>query len=107
MKTVKERNGTRQFKQLSRWCNLDYTIVTRRSLHAPYADNADSKDGTLNLTYFYINHNITPVNRFQKLEVPIMLQDLTVISRKDTKEGTNYYLEEDKKNNKVRLWAEV
>lgn len=41
-KIINEKNGTRKFERIGRWAALDYTIISRSSKFAKYADNYNS-----------------------------------------------------------------
>lgn len=103
--TFRERKGSKVFKQISRWLNLDYTVVSRNNKFAIYADNFDSEARCLNLTYFRLNNRQYPFRKFTALDRPIMLDNLTVLSKVDEEAG--YYMEVDKTSNKIRLFAEL
>lgn len=104
-KILLEKEGTRKFQQLSRWNAVEYTIVTRKSIHAPYTDNVNSKDDKLFLTYFRRNNHITPLYKHAILSPPIILSDGTILSRYDPETGC--YLEVASDNKKVRMYKEV
>ena len=102
---VKELKGDRQFEKLTRWNVLEDTIISSKNKNAQYADVVNGNTEKLFLTYCVIKGKVTPFNRFTKLETPIMLYDLSVLSRYDAE--TDYYMEVDQKNHKIRLWKEV
>lgn len=104
-KLLSEKNGTRKFEQVSRWNTLEYTIISRVSKFAAYADNYASSDGKLNFTFFKIRNTIYPLNKFAKFDQPILLDDFSSISRIDTETGLLLEINEDK--SKVRLLREV
>ena len=102
---VEEKNGTRKFERITCWNKIDETLITRKSIHAPYADNPDSKGEKLFLTYFKLNNHITPLNKFGKLMTAVTLSDRSVISRQDTETG--YFMEVNSSKDKVRLYKEI
>jgi len=102
---IKERNGNRQFEKMSRWNSLEFTIITPNSVNAKYADNAGSGNKNLFITYFKRDGKIYPLNRFEKLEKPLMLEDLSRLVMRDTE--SNYWLEMDSKKDRVRVYKEI
>ena len=102
---IAENGGTRKFERVSRWNAVDYTIITRKSIHAPYTDNVDSKDDKLFLTYFKQNNHIVPVNKYVVLPSAIKLTDGSVLSRYDSETGC--YLEVAKDKSKIRIYKEI
>lgn len=103
-KILREKNGTRQFEKLTRWNTLDYTLVSRKSIFAKYADNLNSNDAKLCLTRFIFQNTWQPFNRYHKVDKPVMLSDLTVLSRQDS-ENPDMWLEVG--DDKVRVYKEV
>ena len=102
---VKELKGDRKFERVTRWNILEDTIISPKNKNAPYADVVNNNSDKLFLTFCTIQGKVTPYNRFKKLEQPILLEDLSIISRYD--EETQYYMEVDKDNHKIRIWGEV
>ena len=103
-KVLRERNGTRQFEKLSRWNTLDYTLISRNSIFAKYSDDPNSKGAKLCLTRFIFQNNWQPLNRYHKVDKPIMLSDLTVLSRQDS-DNPDIWLEMGE--DKIRVYREV
>ena len=99
------KDGGRKFERISRWNIIEYTIVTRKSIHAPYTDNIGSNDDKLFLTYFKRNNHITPLYKHAVLVPPIVLSDGAILSRCDPETGC--YLEVASDNKKVRMYKEV
>lgn len=104
-KVLSEKRGSRNFKQVSRWNGLDFTIVSRNSKFAQYTDNYLSKADRLNLTCFHFGSIVLPLRRFGKLDKPIELKDLVTLTRFDPE--TNLFLEINGDKSKVRLYREV
>lgn len=102
---VKERNGSRVFEKMSRWNSLEDSIITPNNANAKYADNAGSGNKNLFITYFKRDGKIFPINRFKKLDAPIMLEDLSRITMKDTE--SDYWIEINETKDKVRVYREV
>jgi len=102
---IKTVDGSHYFEPLCKWKVLDYTIVARHNRFAPYSDNYDTDADKLFLTFFRINNNMVPFKRFELLENPMILENRVRLTRKDPE--TNYFLEYDKQNEKVRLYREV
>ena len=99
----KEKDGTRVFERSGRWNVVDYTIITRKSTYAKYADNEDGD--RLWLTYFKPHGVMMPMKRFAELDVPIVLEDNIKLVRKDTED--DFFMEISSDNTKVRLYTEV
>ena len=104
-KIVSEKNGTRKFERIGRWTALDYTIISRSSKFAKYADNYNSDDIKLNITGFKHYNEYRPFNRFKPITEPVKLSDLCKIVMKD--EEDNLWLEVSPDREKVRLYKEV
>jgi len=102
---VKERNGGRRFERISRWNNLDYTIIADNNRFAKYADNAGTGK-KLTLTYFRWKNQRYPFNMFGKLIKPMVLEDFSTISRQSV-EDCKVFLEVNATKDKVRLYREV
>lgn len=102
---IKTVDGMHQFEQISKWRVLDYTIIAKHNRFAQYSDNYDTGADKLFLTYFRVSNSIIPFNRFEPLENPMILENRVKLTRKDPE--TNYFLEYDKQNEKVRLYREV
>lgn len=102
---VKERKGTRKFEKMSRWNTLEHTIITPNNVNAKYADNAGSGNKKLFITYFKRDNKIYPINRFEKLAQPVILEDFSQLVMKDT--DSDYWLELDQANDKIRVYKEV
>lgn len=102
---IKERNGVRMFEKMSRWNTLEYSIITPKNINAKYADNANSGNKNLFITYFKRDGKIYPINRFEKLDAPVMLEDLSRLVMRDTE--SEYWLEVDKSKDKVRVYKEI
>ena len=94
-KVLRERNGTRQFEKLTRWNTLDYTLISRNSTFAKYADDPCS---------IVFQNTWQPFNRYHKVDKPIMLSDLTVLSRQDS-DNPDIWLEVG--TDKIRVYREV
>lgn len=103
-KILKEKSGNRQF-QRGAWNLIDYTIITRKSIYAPYTDNYDSEDSKLFLTYAKSKGKIVPLNRFTKLDKPIRLDDCVILDRIDKE--NNIYAETDSSKEHIRFYTEV
>ncbi len=104
-KLISEMNGTRKFELLSRWNSLEYTLISRNSKFAQYADNYRSNAEKLNFTYFKLRNTIYPLNKFARFDQSIVLSDFSTISRIDTE--TNLLLEITDDKRKVRLLKEI
>lgn len=104
-KLISEMNGTRKFELLSRWNSLEYTLISRNSKFAQYADNYHSNAEKLNFTYFKLRNTIYPLNKFARFDQSIVLSDFSTISRIDTE--TNLLLEITDDKRKVRLLKEI
>ena len=102
---VKERNGRRSFEKMSRWNSLEYSLVSPRNVNAKYADNPNSGCRQLSITFFRRNGKIYPLKRFKQLDKPIVLEDFSVITMKDTE--SDYWLEIDKDADKIRVYEEI
>lgn len=102
---IKERNGNRQFEKMSRWNSLEYSIITPNNANAKYADNVGSGNKKLFITYFKRDSQIYPINRFEKLETPVMLEDLSRLVMRDTE--SDYWLELDSNKEKIRVYKEI
>ena len=98
-----EKNGSRSFERVGRWNVVDYTIITRKSTFAKYADSQSGDK--LWLTYFVPRGVMTPMKRFADLDAPIVLEDNIKLVKKDT-EG-DLFMETNSDNTKVRLYTEV
>ena len=105
-KLISEKSGNRKFRRLSRWNSVDYTLISRSNRFAKYADNfMDNNADRLNLTCFRFGARTLPLNKFGKFDKPIILEDLSHLSRIDTEE--NILLEINSDKTKVRLYMEV
>lgn len=104
-KIINEKNGTRKFERIGRWTALDYTIISRSSKFAKYADNYNSDHIKLNITGFKHYNEYKPLNKFKLVEEPIDLDDFSRIVMKDTED--NLWLEVSPDREKVRLYREV
>lgn len=102
---IRERNGSRVFEKMSRWNTLEYTTISRKSTLAKYADPSSSDGARLFITYFIRDDKKFPINRFEKLNPPVMLEDLTRLTLKDTE--SDYWLEINPDNDKIRVYREV
>ena len=102
---VKERNGKRQFEKMSRWNSLEDSIITPNNANAKYADKIGSGNKSLFITYFKRDGKIFPINRFEKLDTPVMLEDLSRLTMRDTE--SNYWLEINEDKSKIRVYKEV
>ena len=102
---VRERNGNRSFEKMSRWNSLEYSFVSPRNINAKYADNPNSGAKQLAITFFRRNGKVFPLKRFEKLDKPIILEDFSVLTMKDT--GSDYWLEVDKNADKIRVYEEI
>ena len=100
-----ERNGSRQFEKLSRWNKVIYTTISRKSIYAPYAEPDSNGGAKLWFNYFIVKEQTYPLRKFQKLDTPVILNDLTRLSMHDAETGM--WLEVDEKNEKVRLYQEI
>ena len=100
---IKEKKGVLAFTRISRWNNLEYTLVSSRSTMAEYADNYGSGDKKLNLTIFKFRNHTYPLNRFAKLVDPITLEDGSVITRRYTT-NKDYYAEISEDKTQIRLY---
>jgi len=104
-KILSARNSYMKFGRNTRWNSIMYTVVSRKNENAEYADNYNTDDKKLFLTYIrYLSKNI-PISRFLRLDTPIVLEDFSKLVAYDT--TTGYYLEIDDKNEKVRVYWEV
>lgn len=101
--TAKERNGNRVFEKITRWNILEDTIVSPKNKFSAYADNANSNNNKLFLTICTIRGKVIPFNRFEPLETPILLEDMSNLVRYDKETG--YYMEVNKENRKIRVWV--
>ena len=101
----RERKGNRQFEQMSRWNTLEFSTITRSSTLAKYADPSSSNGAKLFITYFERDGKKYPINRFEKLNPPVLLEDLTRLTLKDTE--SNYWLEINEDKDKIRVYKEV
>lgn len=102
---VKELKGDRQFEKLTRWNTLEDTIISNKNKNAPYGDVVNGNTEKLFLTYFVLKGKQIPIKRFGKVAPPLVLEDLSIISGYDPE--TQYYLEVDKDNRKIRVWKEI
>lgn len=102
---VRERNGARFFEKMSRWNSLEYSLISPRNVNAKYADNHENGCKQLPITYFRRGGKMYPLKRFRKLDKPIVLEDFSVISMKDT--GSDFWLEVDEKADKIRVYQEI
>lgn len=98
-----ERNGTRKFEKISRWNTIKYTTITDKSTYKQYAEPSSSTGAKLWLNYFSIRDQWYPLRKFQKLDTPVMLSDLTRLSMRDG----DLWLEVDEQNEKVRVYQEI
>lgn len=104
-KIISEKNGTRKFTRYSRWNAVDYTIISKNHRFAQYADASQGDQAKLNLTYFRIGNTLYPLRKFARFDTPIILEDLSAISRIDPELGLLLELNADK--TQVRLYKEV
>lgn len=102
---IKERKGSRCFEKMSRWNSLEFDTISKRSSLAKYADASNSDSARLFITYFERDGKKYPINRFEKLNPPVMLEDLTRLSLRDTE--SDYWLEINQDKDKVRVYKEI
>lgn len=102
---IKERNGTKQFEKMSRWNSLEFDTISRRSSFAKYADPSSSNGAKLFITYFERDGKKFPINRFEKVNPPVLLEDLTRLTLRDTE--SNYWLEINEDKDKIRIYKEI
>ena len=100
-----ERNGVRKFEKISRWNTIAYTTITRKSVYAPYAEPTSTEGEKLWFNYFILKEQTYPMRRFEKLEKPVMLSDLTRLSMHDPESGL--WLEVDEDKEKIRVYKEI
>lgn len=100
-----ERNGTRKFEKISRWNTIKYTTITDKSTYKQYAEPSSSTGAKLWLNYFSIRDQWYPLRKFQKLDTPVMLSDLTRLSMHDPESGL--WLEVDEDKEKIRVYKEI
>ena len=105
VKLLRDRNSNRKFERNTRWNAIMYTIVSRKNENAAYADNYNTDDKKLFLTYIRCFSKNIPIGRFIRLDNPIVLDDFSKLVAYD--ETTQYYLELDEKNEKARIYWEV
>jgi len=103
--TIKERNGSRVFEKMSRWNTLEYSTISTKSTLAKWADPDSASGARLFITYFIRDDKKFPINRFEKLDPPVMLEDLTRLSLKDTE--SDYWLEINETKDKIRVFKEI
>ena len=101
--TFKEKAGNRIFERLGRWNAIDYTIITRKNINAPYAD--DNGGDKLWLTYFKPRGVVMPLNKFKNLDNKLSLEDHITLSLYDSEDGL--YGEMNSDNTKIRIYKEV
>ena len=104
-KILAEKNGNRKFERSGRFNEVLYTVISRKNALAKYADNYDTDDKKLFLTYIRCFSKNIPIRRFIRLDTPIVLDDFSKLVAYD--ETTQYYLELDEKNEKARIYWEV
>ena len=104
-KIISEKNGTRKFTRYSRWNVIDYTIISKKHRFAQYADDTSGNPDRLNLTYFHVGTTMYPLRKFAKFDAPIVLDDLSTISRIDPETGMLLEINADK--TQVRLYKEI
>ena len=102
---IQERSGSRYFEKRSRWNVIDYTVISSNNINAKYGDKVGSDTNRLFLTYFKFGEKVYPLNRFKKLDTPVMLEDLTRLTLKDSE--SNYWLEMNETKDKVRVYEEI
>ena len=104
-KILSERNGTRKFIRYSQWNIIDYTIISKKHRFAQYVDDTSGNPDKLNLTYFHVGTTMYPLRRFAKFDSPIVLADLSTLSRIDPETGLLLEIRSDK--TQVRLYKEI
>lgn len=104
-KLISERNGNRQFEKMTRWNSLEFSTISRSSTMAQYADPSSSSGARLFITYFVRDNKKYPINKFEKVNPPLLLEDLTRLSLKDDESG--YWLEVNEDKDKIRVYREV
>ena len=102
---LKEKNSSRVFESTSRWNEIQYTVISANNENAKYADNYGKGDKKLFLTYIRFMTKVVPIKKFSKLSDPIKLEGGVVLTQ--VNEDGTYFLEEDKKNDRVRVYWEV
>lgn len=102
---VKERNGSRMFQKMSRWNTLEYSTISDKSSLAKWADPDSSGGARLFITYFTRDDKKYPITRFEKLNPPVMLENLSRLTLKDTE--SDYWLEVNEGKDKIRVYKEV
>ena len=101
-KVFKEKQGNKVFERSSRWNLLEYTIISDKSINAPYADNYGKGDKKLFLTYIKFMNTVIPLNKFKDLPEPILLEDFVTLTKYCEELG--YYLEV--KGERVKVYWE-
>lgn len=102
-KVFKEKHGDKAYNRSGRWNVLEYTVISDKSVNAPYADNYGKGDKKLFLTYIKYMNKIIPINKFKDLPEPIELDDFVTLSKYSEELG--YYLEV--KGEKVKVYWEA
>ena len=102
-KILSEKNGNRKFERSGRFNEVLYTVISRKNALAKYADNYDTDDKKLFLTYIRTANRTVPLKPYQTLEVPIVLDEFVTLTKFNPEDGT--YLEE--KGDKVKQYWEI
>lgn len=104
-RVLKEKTGNRTFESTNRWNEIQYTVISDKNSNAKYADNYGNGDKKLFLSYIKFMTKTVPINKFKALDTPIKLESMVTLTKID--EDGQYYLEEDSKGERVRVYWEV
>ena len=102
---LREKTGNRVFESTNRWNEIQYTVISDKNSNAQYADNYGAGDKKLFLSYIRFLSKTVPINKFHTLDIPIKLESGVKLSKVD--EDNMYYLEEDHKGERVRVYWET
>lgn len=102
-KVIPEKHGTRKFIRNSRYNEVIDDIISRKSSLAEFADNYDTDDKKLFISYIKTGGKTLPMKAYKPLETPILLAEGVKLTKYNESDGS--YLEE--KGNKVRQYWEV
>ena len=107
-KVYTEKNGDERvgYRAVSRWLQIDYTVVSPKHRLAMYADKTE--DRRLPLTYFRHNSKWYALNQFLRLYQPIVLENGSKLVGYDTEGGIKpLVIEISNDGETVRLWETV
>lgn len=98
-----EKNGNRKFTRNSKYNDVIDDIVSRNSSLAKFADNYETGDKKLFVSYIRSGGKVLPLRAYKQLETPVVLPGGVKLTKYNESDGS--YLEE--KGNKVKLYWEV